>query len=118
MKLTEIKDEAALDLIADLIDPVSEIASDKRIIELIKKGDRKAVIKALIKNHKKSIIEILAACEGVPVEEYHINVLSLPIKLVQLFNDPDLIDFFVSAGLMEDPLHSTDTSENIEAQEE
>ena len=112
MKLSEVKDEAALDLLADLIEPAAEIVEDPEIQKLINTGRRAAIIKLIIKNHKKSIIEILAAIDGIPVEEYHVNVFTLPLKLIDLFNDQELISFFTSA--VEERTTFTDTLENTE----
>lgn len=99
MKLSEYKDGEALDLLAELIDPVSTIASDKRIAELVKaKAGKLKVVQYAIKNHKEQILQILAAIDGVPVEEYHCNVLTLPLKVLEILNDEDLMDFFTSQG--------------------
>ena len=39
-------------------------------------------------------MEILAAMDGVPVEEYHCNVLTLPATLLELINDPEVSRLF------------------------
>ena len=99
MKLSEMQDERALDLLADIIEPAATIMADKEISKLIKSGANKvSIIKKVIKNHKKPIMQILAALDGTPEEEYHCNVLTLPIKLLEILNDQDLIDFFTLQG--------------------
>lgn len=102
MRLSEVKGEAALDLLADIIEPATEIMSDPKVKDLVKAKNKGAIVKTLIKNHKKSIIEILATIDGVPVDEYDVNVFTLPIKLLELFNDPELVSFFTSQEWMED----------------
>lgn len=114
MKLSEIKGEAALDMLADIIEPATEIMTDPNVQKLIKAKDRGKVIKALIKNHKKSIIEILATIDGVPVEQYDVNVFTLPIKLLELLNDKELMSFFTSQELTEEQTSSTSPVVNIE----
>lgn len=95
MKLSEIKDENAIELLADILEPAADIFSDKDIVNIIRNGGNKMLgIKLALKNHKKAIIEILAALEGVPVNEYHCNVLTLPVKLLEIVNDEDLASFF------------------------
>ena len=102
MKLSEYKNEEALDVLADIIEPSSKIMVDPKIKELTKKGDKMPIIKEIIKNHKSEIIEILATIDGVPVDEYECNVFTLPIKIIELLNDKDLVSFFTSQGLMEE----------------
>lgn len=102
MKLSEIRGEAALDLLADIIEPAAEIMSDPKIKILYEKKDRAALIKAVIKDHKRSIIEILAAIDGVPAKDYEVSIFTLPIKVLELFNDPEMLNFFTSQELMEE----------------
>lgn len=118
MKLSEIKGEAALDFLADIIEPATEIMTDPNMKVLIKAKNKGAIIKSLIKDHKKSIIEILAALDGVPVEEYQVNVLTLPIKLLELLNDKELMSFFTSQELMEEESSSIAPVESIKDQNE
>ena len=54
MKLSEVKGEAALDLLADIIEPAAEIMSDPKVKDLISVKNKGAIIKILIKDHKKS----------------------------------------------------------------
>ena len=103
MKLSDYKDEAALDLLAELIEPASEILSDKRIAIILKNNEAPMkAVKIAIKYHKKSVIAILAAMDGVDVSKYHCNVLTLPMKLLDILNDKELMDFFSSQGQMAD----------------
>lgn len=117
-KLSDYKGEDALDLLADLIDPVADIASDKEIATLVRsKQSKMAIVKVAIKNHKKAILEILAILEGVPVEEYECSVFSLPVKILEILNDKELINFFTSAGQTEDATSFGSSMENTEAEE-
>lgn len=119
MKLSEYKNEAALDLLVDIAEPAAEIFADKEITESLRRGDKKiSVVKNAIKNHKKSVIEILAALDGIPVEEYSCNVFTLPAKLLEILNDKDLIEFFSSAVQTEGAKSSTSPTENIVDEEQ
>ena len=113
MKLSEYQGEAALDLLADLIEPAGEIMSDKEIGEVFNKNRFKAIGLA-IKNHKKAVMQILATMDGVPVEEYKCNVFSLPVKILEILNDPDMIQLFQYQGQTGDANSSGSASENIE----
>ena len=99
-KLSEFKDDAALDVIANLIEPVIEICQDKDVATQFKAGKQGAAIATAIRAHKSAILAIMAALEEVPVEDYHCNMLTLPMDLMSLLNDEDMISFFKSQGLV------------------
>lgn len=94
-KLSEYKDEEALDVLADLLDPMISILADSELKDAFNSSENKiAVVKIAIKNHKKEVMEILATLEGIPVEEYHCNIFTLPVKCLEILNDKELVDFF------------------------
>lgn len=111
MKLSEYQGEAALDLLAELIEPAGEIMSDKQIGDVFKENRFKSIGLA-IKNHKKAVMQILATMDGVPVEEYKCNVFSLPVKIMEILNDPALIQLFTYQGQTGDAQSSGSASEN------
>ena len=113
MKLSEYQGEAALDVLADLIEPAGEIMSDKEIGDAFKENRFKAIGLA-IKNHKKSVMQILATMDGVPVDEYKCNVFTLPVKILEILNDPDLVQLFTYQGQTGDANSSGSASENTE----
>ena len=113
MKLSEYQGEAALDILADLIEPVGEIMTDKEIGEVFKKNRFKAIGLA-IKNHKNAVMQIMATIDGVPVEEYKCNVFTLPVKILELLNDPDIVQLFTYQGQTGGANSSGSASENIE----
>ena len=102
MKISEYKNEEALDILADLIEPAGEIFSDKDFVKKIqsKKSNKMEIVKSLIKDHKKAIIEILAILDETPVDEYECNIFTLPIKILEILNDEELVKFFTSQGQM------------------
>lgn len=113
MKLSEFKDDAALELIADIIEPATEILADPAIKDAFSRS-KMAAIKVAIKSHKNAIKEIVARLDGKKPEEYHFTALSLPIKLLSMFNDPDLQQLFTSSGQTADETACSSASENIE----
>lgn len=100
MKLSEIKGEKAIDLLADLLDPVGEILEDEKIIKMVRSGKatRVEIVKVVLKRHKKAVIEILALMDGEDPKTYEVNVLTLPSKLLEILNDQDFINLFTSQG--------------------
>lgn len=100
MKLSDYKGEEALDVLADIIEPLSMIIADKEIQDLTKQKDIPAMayVKPAIKNHKKEIIQILARLDNESPEEYaeKVTLLTLPMKIVDLINDPEIQSLFRS----------------------
>ena len=97
MKLSEIKGEKAIEVFADLLEPASRILSDEEVLNSIKEKEPQVIIiKKMLKNHSKDVIEMLAILDDVPVEEYEVNFITLPAKLVELFNDEAINELFTS----------------------
>lgn len=113
MKLSEIKGERTFDVIAAIIEPISNIAKSKEGKELFRKeklpsgADKtefaakrlKAALPPLLKAHKSDIISILAAIEGVSVEEYtkQLDLFKLTKDCTDLLTDKSFISLFPSA---------------------
>lgn len=115
MKLSEIKGEAAIDVLADLIDPMSEIISDKEIETLFKMNAPKLkLVKTALKKHKKEVIEILAVLDGESPETYDVNIVTLPLKVLELLNDPMVANLFQSQGQKNQEEHSGSAMGNTE----
>ena len=120
MKITDFKDEEALDLLADLLVPVSEIAQDE-VIQKILGGERTGktiaeVAGLVIKGHKSAVMDILAALDGVPRDEYHCNFLTLPLKVIEILDDPDFMAFFTAQGQISSSTASGSAMESTEVE--
>lgn len=95
----ERNNEQKLELFADLLEPMSKILSDKEVTEPISQGvPWVTVIKTAIKNHAHEFIEIMANIEGVPIDEYEVNLITLPVKLLNFVNRPEVQELFISQG--------------------
>ena len=115
-QLSDFKNEEALDLLVDLIDPAADIFSDKKIVDIIRgEGSKIEAVKVAIKEHKAAVMQIMAALDGVPVEEYSCNVFTLPIKLLEILNDKELISFFTSQVQMMEETSSGPVTESTKA---
>lgn len=118
MRLSDIKGDRTLDVIADLIDPIAHIAQDKDVAEMFK---RKAVpegmeaneffaermrrgMPALLRGHKRDVIAILAAIEGVTPEEYAdaLNLAKLFTDTMELLTDEAFLGFLSSSRTKKD----------------
>lgn len=95
MKLSDYKNEDALDVLADLFEPASVLMTDKAVVNMMRmQQPAPKVATYIIRNHKKEIIQILAALDREDPETYQIGLLTLPVRLIEILNDPDLIELF------------------------
>ena len=113
MRLSDIQGERVFDVIADIIDPIANIAEDDAASALFKREKlpegmtvkqfamqraRKA-LPALLKGHKTDIIAILASIEGVSAESYKgaLNLVKLMQDATELLADDAFTALFISA---------------------
>lgn len=113
MKLSDIKGDRVLDVIADIIDPIANMVHDKDIAAMFK---REAVpegmdardffakrmckgLPVLLKGHKADIIAIMAAIEGVTPEQYaaSLDFPKLFTDVMELVTDDAFLNFLSSS---------------------
>lgn len=113
MKLSDIKGDRVLDVIADIIDPIANMVQDKDVAAMFKceavpdgmeardffakrmcKG-----LPVLLKSHKADIIAIMAAIEGVTPEQYaaSLDFPKLFTDVMELVTDDAFLDFLSSS---------------------
>lgn len=119
MKLSEIKGERTIDVIAEIIEPVINIAEDNEAVEIFERKPLpegmtakqfitkrlKTGLPKLLKNHKSDIITIIATIDGVEYSEYaeNLNLATLMRDCVDLITDDAFMVFFKSAQNGETP---------------
>ena len=88
-KLSEIKGEESLDVLAEILVPITEIANDEEVRAGIDTNVAKCLAIAL-KKHKQEVLEIMAVIDGKTVEEMleEIDLLTLPGFMVDVLNEP------------------------------
>ena len=113
MRLSDIKGDRVFDVIADIIDPIANIASDETASALFKreklpegmtaksfllKRARKAV-PALLKGHKSDIITVLSTIEGASADDYRasLTLAKLMKDMAELMTDEAFGELFISA---------------------
>lgn len=124
MRLSDFKGEEAIDVLADIIEPLTSIINDSEIKKMAKQEKRPAAVKFLkpmLKNHKSELIEVLAILNRKPVEEFkdEMTLVNLPVMVLDLINDPEVQKLFRSQGQKTvTPLASSGSAtENTEAGE-
>ena len=117
MKLNEIKNEQAIETLADMFDPIVEIASDEKVVSAARGNNKVLMVKYILKDHSRAVFELMALSEGVPVEEYECDILTLPAKLLDLFNRPEFSSLFQSQGQKMEKTSFGSATENTKVKE-
>lgn len=106
--------EEALELFADILEPAADVLADKELAAMIRGGGKpiKAVAFA-IRNHKAEIIEILARIDGKRPDEYEVNLIALPLRLIRLLNRPEIQELFTLQDQTAAAVYSGPVTENI-----
>lgn len=82
-KLSDYKGDEAIELWADLLEPLTEILGDQKIQNVINSGEPKLIIaKEILKAHKKEATEILLRVDPEPI-----NGLNIIVRLIAVFAD-------------------------------
>lgn len=109
MRLSDIRGERVFDVIADIMDPVYNIATDPEASKLFRREGRpegmearewalrraKESLPPLMREHKADMVAILATLEGQTPEEYA-EGLTMPTLLkgiYEMLTDEDLLAF-------------------------
>ena len=99
------------------MDPVGEMVKDDKFKNIARSGDRLAAVKYLLKSHGKNVIKVLALINDEDPKTYEPTLIQLPMMVMELFEDPDVIRLF---GLQEQNTVSASSGpamENTEATE-
>jgi len=107
MKLSEIKGDRALEVIADLMEPISNLISDPDVKKAFENRKNKPIIKILpdiIKTHKTDIYKMLATLEGIDVKEYKKNTTIVKVikDFTDMLMDESVQELFISAKPVEE----------------
>lgn len=122
MRLSEIRGTDAIDVIADIIDPITIIIADKEVQKALKSNKPKLLIaKIILKRQKDAIMEILAVINREDPKTFKPSLIELPVMLVQLIEDvmenKDLMSLFHSQEQMISSASSTSVMQNTEGTE-
>ncbi len=112
MRLSDVKGERTLDVIADLVEPIARIAEDEEAMAFFKpkkpkKGQTNAeafaqrmrqAIPVLIRAHKEDLVEILATIKGVTPKEYvsDMTLANVVGDVFELLTDEEFLAFLPS----------------------
>jgi len=125
MKLSELKGERAVEVIADLIEPIANIASDQKNLQLFKNKQKegeslqelgirevKEKLPKLLKTHKQDVLAIICTINDVEPED--LNMFDIIDYTVELANDKELRNLFLSVNGKKEAKQPTESSVNAE----
>lgn len=131
MRLSDIQGERVFDALADIVDPIANIAEDETASALFKREKlpdgmtaKKFMIQrarkslpALLKGHKADIIAILSAIGDVDPDKYKgaLNLVNLMRDATELLTDDAFTALFLSA---QSGKSSGSAQENTEGKDE
>lgn len=101
MSISKLEGDAALDALADLIEPAAVTFGDPEMSKLVRSGQTLEAVKFAIRNHKREVTEILAILDGKDPATYKPRLLTAPIKLLEILNDDEIQTLFFSPGKTE-----------------
>lgn len=88
-----MKNEAAAELLAELIEPAALVFGDEDVRAALKKS-KLAAIKTAMKKHGKELVDILAIVDGADRATYQVNAMQIVTKTIALLSDKELISAF------------------------
>ena len=94
MRLSDYRGEKAIDVLADLIEPCAAIFTDADVRKAFESNDKPQIIAQLLRKHKSNILKVMAIVDGENPETYNPSLPSIPIKILELLNDPEIADLF------------------------
>lgn len=97
MKISEMRDEQAVEVLGDLLDPFIEILKSKEVQEASKGNVSIELAKAMIKANPHAVLQILAICNQVPLEKYHPNPFEVVRDLASVLMDENVMTLFFSS---------------------
>lgn len=129
MRLSDIQGEQVFDVIAEIIDPIANIAEDEAAAALFKRETLpegmtakkfllsrvRKTLPSLLKSHKRDLIAILSAIEGTDTEEYAaaLDFKKLLEDITALLTDEPFMAVFISAQNQTDAASSGFAPETI-----
>lgn len=113
MRLSDFKDEKGVEIIAKLLVPIKNIASNPKNAEARKEGDW-AFASAMLQNSPRDAMDMLAILHEQDPKDYHCSAATVLVDVFNMISDPELLALF---GLQSQTTASSGSaSENTEAQ--
>lgn len=93
-RLSDYKGDEAIELWADLLEPITRILSDKKVADTVKSGKAVFLIASeVLKTHKKDAVDILYRIDSTPIDGLNI-LLRLAELIKEISESEELKSFF------------------------
>ena len=118
MNLSQYENEDAIDLLADMLEPITWIVSDPKFKKQWESGEPivKAIVYAL-REHKQDVINLVAAMHREDPKEYKFTLASLMADLMDLVKNPTFQMVFPVQGRSVGSSASGSATESTEEKE-
>ena len=113
MRLSEFKDEKAIEVVASLLIPIGNIVANPANKEA-KDGGVLKFASEMLKNNTKDAMEILAILADEPVESYTCTAATVLKDMLNVLSDPDLLELFGLQSQTQTSAGSALTSSEVE----
>ncbi|WP_305116639.1 hypothetical protein [Acutalibacter muris] len=95
MRLSEFKDEKAIEVVAALLEPIGKIAKNPKNQE--SRGEGKTILDfaaAMLKNNPADAKDMLAILADKEPESYHCNAATVFRDILLMLSDPEIMELF------------------------
>lgn len=96
-RISDYKDESAIELWADLLEPLGAIFADEKVIEVMNgKQSVMKIVSTIFKTHKEEAKEFLLAVDDTPLDGSNVFTRFF-VTFLDILNNKDFLDFFKNA---------------------
>lgn len=93
-RLSDYKGDEAIELWADLLDPISDILTDKEVALVTKQGQAPIIIaKTILKKHKAEAADILLRIDPTPLDGFNF-IMRLVNLVTEIGENSEIQSFF------------------------
>lgn len=107
-KILDARGDEALDVLAELLGPIGNIAADPEITGMMKTGGGGTMLdlaRLMLKNHKGDVVRIMAIDDGKSEaeERQFLTALTIPGRLIKILSVPEVRDLLFGSQEPETP---------------
>lgn len=112
MKLRDFKGPDGIQVVGKLLIPITTILGNPENSQDIARGNILVQVGAFFRNNPKEVFEILAIMDGKEPENYQLTAQDALAKLLEWFDDPELLGLFgLQSETVTSPGSATTTTE-------
>ena len=94
MRLSDFKDEKAIEVVADLLVPIGNIVANPANKEAQSGGNLLALAASMLKNNASDVKAMLAILNGANPDEYTCTAATVMRDVINMLGDPELLQLF------------------------